>query len=203
MNFTEINAMQTKSEYLSALPVLQLSAGRKSRIPDLMPSVRGFTLVELMVTVAVAAIMLAIAVPSFTYLIQSNILTTASNDLIVNLNYAHSEAGKKGTATYVCTNSDCRVCADSACTSVLHAGVPNLSNGQANGRSVQPLVYNYQGIASTTTATSPYTGLVADIYSTRISSNAHRCVYMTAGSALSTCSDSANCGTGAPNATCK
>lgn len=67
---------------------------------------RGFTLVELMVTLAVLAIVLAIAAPSFTTLIQSNRTQTISNDLVGALQYARSEAVKRGVRVDICRRMD-------------------------------------------------------------------------------------------------
>lgn len=55
----------------------------------------GFTLIELMVTVTIAAILLAIGVPSFKSFILSQRVKTASYDLNYALNYARSEAIKR------------------------------------------------------------------------------------------------------------
>jgi len=57
---------------------------------------QGFTLIELMVTVSIAAILLGMAIPSFTSTITSNRLTTNANELVTALNLARSEAIKRG-----------------------------------------------------------------------------------------------------------
>ncbi|MGY2170107.1 GspH/FimT family pseudopilin [Pseudomonas gingeri] len=57
---------------------------------------RGFTLVELMVTVAVLAILLTIAVPSFTSSIQRSRADTEASDLVRALNYTRLEAINRG-----------------------------------------------------------------------------------------------------------
>ncbi len=52
----------------------------------------GFTLVELMVTVAVLAVLLAIAIPSFQGTLDKRRLTGAAEQLYADLQYARSEA---------------------------------------------------------------------------------------------------------------
>lgn len=66
----------------------------------------GFTLIELMVTLAVAAILLTMAVPSFTDLLKNNRLVTVTNDLVAAANLARSEAIKFGRNATVCVSSN-------------------------------------------------------------------------------------------------
>jgi type IV fimbrial biogenesis protein FimT len=56
----------------------------------------GFTLVELMITLTVMIIVLAIGVPSFIQMSRNNNLTLHANDLVTALNLARSEAVKRG-----------------------------------------------------------------------------------------------------------
>ena len=56
----------------------------------------GFTLVEIMVTLGVAAILLSFGVPRFQGIILSNRLSTNTNLMIGSLNLARSEAIKRG-----------------------------------------------------------------------------------------------------------
>ncbi|MGH8191065.1 MAG: GspH/FimT family pseudopilin [Rhodanobacteraceae bacterium] len=62
----------------------------------------GFTLVELMVTIAVAAVLLAIAVPSFTRLMANTRQTSATNSLLNAFAYARNSALRDGQSVTVC-----------------------------------------------------------------------------------------------------
>jgi len=72
---------------------------------------QGFTLVELVVTLAVAAIVMAAAVPSFQNFIQNNRITAQANELVTALNLARSEAIKRGVPVRVCTSVNGTGCA--------------------------------------------------------------------------------------------
>lgn len=58
-------------------------------------AVKGFTLAELMVAVAIMGITVAIGLPSLQSTIASNRLSTAANDMVLALNVARSEAIKQ------------------------------------------------------------------------------------------------------------
>ena len=69
----------------------------------------GFTLMELMVTVAIAAIVMAIGIPSFQDIIRENRLTANTNTFVSSMNLARSEAIKSGRRVVLCisTGSTC------------------------------------------------------------------------------------------------
>lgn len=67
-----------------------------------MKKEHGFTLIELMVGLIIAAVLLAIGVPSFTNLIVSNRLTTQTNEIIATINFARSEAVKRNRTVNFC-----------------------------------------------------------------------------------------------------
>jgi type IV fimbrial biogenesis protein FimT len=67
---------------------------------------RGFTLIELMVTVTVLAILLSIGIPSFSDVIRNNRTAAATNSLVTSLNFARSEALKRGMPVTVCPAND-------------------------------------------------------------------------------------------------
>lgn len=76
---------------------------------------RGFTLIELMVVVALIAILLTIASPSFSELMHRNRLAGASNELIASLQLARSEANRRGVRTVLCRSADA-MAAEPTCT---------------------------------------------------------------------------------------
>ncbi|PKO39027.1 MAG: hypothetical protein CVU33_06565 [Betaproteobacteria bacterium HGW-Betaproteobacteria-6] len=106
------------------------------------PSIRqsGLTLVELMVTLAVLAILLSIAVPSFQSAIATSQLTSSTNDLIATLAQARMEALRQGKRVTVCISSNGTQCATSGTwqqgwitfTDTTRSGTTaNVDNGEA------------------------------------------------------------------------
>lgn len=66
----------------------------------------GFTLVELMVTIAVLAIVLAIAIPSFQDFLRRNRVAAEANNIVSAFAYARSEAVKRAQRITVCGVAD-------------------------------------------------------------------------------------------------
>jgi type IV fimbrial biogenesis protein FimT len=77
---------------------------------------QGLTLVELIVTLAISAILLAIAIPGYANFMNYNRLVAATNDLASSLQLARSEAVRRGTRVTVCKSSS-SMSADPACDS--------------------------------------------------------------------------------------
>lgn len=67
---------------------------------------RGFTLLELMLTVGVAAVLLTLGVPSFVDLVRNNRAATNVNELLTAFSIARSESIKRGLAVSVCRSSN-------------------------------------------------------------------------------------------------
>lgn len=67
---------------------------------------RGFSLLELMITLSVAAILLVIAVPSFRDLMHRNQVSAASNELLASMAYARTEAITRGQLVSMCPSAD-------------------------------------------------------------------------------------------------
>jgi len=70
----------------------------------------GFTLIELMVTLAIAAILLTVAIPSFNTTIKNNRIVTDANRLVSTIGLARSEAVKLGRTATVCVSADQATC---------------------------------------------------------------------------------------------
>lgn len=70
----------------------------------------GFTLLELLVTISIAAILMSIAIPSFNSQRERSLVTGASNDLLADILLARSEAVKRSTRVTVCTSSNMTSC---------------------------------------------------------------------------------------------
>ena len=71
---------------------------------------RGFTLVELMMTLAVAAILVAIGLPSMRTMVQNDRQWTQSSTLVLGLNAARSEARKQDVSVNICPSTDGLTC---------------------------------------------------------------------------------------------
>lgn len=76
-------------------------------------SLNGFTLIELMVTLAVLAIVLGIAVPSFQKQIINNKSQTMGDEFAQALNFARSEAVKNKQRVSICASSNGTSCTGS------------------------------------------------------------------------------------------
>ncbi len=57
---------------------------------------KGFNIIELLVTLAVAATLASLAIPSFRWMVQNNRVVTTTNSLVSALQIARSEAIKQG-----------------------------------------------------------------------------------------------------------
>ena len=65
----------------------------------------GFSLVELLVTVALAAVILAVAVPSFTGLFGSSKISASTNEFVASIHTTRSEAIKRNTRAAMCPSA--------------------------------------------------------------------------------------------------
>lgn len=70
----------------------------------------GFTLVELMISLAVFAIVVSFAIPNFREFIQNNRLISQTNDVISTLQLARSEAVKRRQTLTICASTNATTC---------------------------------------------------------------------------------------------
>lgn len=70
-------------------------------------------MIELMVTIAIIAILAALAAPSFNSAILSNKLTAFANNFIASAHLARSEAIKRNAVVRICRSADGASCATS------------------------------------------------------------------------------------------
>lgn len=71
---------------------------------------RGVTLLELMITIAIAAILASLALPSFSSSLQSNRVATTSNEFLASVAFARSEAMRNNRGAVMCPSSNGSVC---------------------------------------------------------------------------------------------
>ena len=93
----------------------------------------GFTLLELIVTVAMISIVMAFAVPSMTTFNQNDRLTTNINTLIGHLAYARSEAVKRSQPVSLCISSNSTSCTGSSWSEGWLLYVDTNNDGSLNG----------------------------------------------------------------------
>lgn len=68
-------------------------------------AVSGFTLIEALIVMTIAAILLAIGVPSFRYVTTANRMSSDINGLLGDLQFARAEAIKQGQTVTVCSTT--------------------------------------------------------------------------------------------------
>lgn len=65
-------------------------------------ALRGFGLIELMITISMIAVLTAIALPSYSYMIRGNRIVTQTNDFLSALNFARNESITRSRGVTLC-----------------------------------------------------------------------------------------------------
>jgi type IV fimbrial biogenesis protein FimT len=75
-----------------------------------MKAQRGFTLIELMISLVILGVLSAMAVPSFQKLIVTSSITSDANAIMSDLALARSEAARTGSPVTICLSTDGATC---------------------------------------------------------------------------------------------
>lgn len=98
----------------------RLPAGSDNYYTDMqrITANRGFTLLELLITMAIAALLMTLAVPSMKSIMERNAVSNQVNTFLGSLRYARSEAIKLGAPVVMCRSANPEAaspaCADAA-----------------------------------------------------------------------------------------
>ncbi|MDX1554457.1 MAG: GspH/FimT family pseudopilin [Xanthomonadales bacterium] len=109
----------------------------------------GFTLVELMVTVVVLSIVLAMAVPSFSSMINRNRLAASANEAVAAFQVARMEAVRRNARVVLCPSANGSACAggDWSRLIVFSDNNGNGSPGDANEEIIRDVVLAAGGVS--------------------------------------------------------
>lgn len=160
-----------------------------------------------MITLAVAVVLIMVAVPSFRAITLSSKLTTTANDMVASLNIARMEAIKRNTNIQFCSDlaanntsdplgTQCGTQAGAVVAATgpdVRAATVGLSSPLKLNGNIVAIRYGGQGLGHLVGSSAPYTGPVADICTSVVSSNNHRVISMVAGSIIQTTTTTGAC----------
>jgi type IV fimbrial biogenesis protein FimT len=116
----------------------------------------GFTLFELLMTIAIAAIVATLGIPSFQYVTNSNRISSEVNGLLGDLQFARAEAIKEGQNVTVCLSKGSVLCDTTG--AAWQSGWIVYSNPTGNGANTTiPLAGSILRIQNTFTSTDTFT----------------------------------------------
>lgn len=172
---------------------------------------RGFTLIEILVTVTLAGLLLTLAVPAFTNIVASSRVMDQTNELVAALNFARSEAVKRNATIIVCrtaseTATNCAgngtwryfmiTTAPTAGTVIRRGRLDEFGNTQYVQSSLtnERVIFGPDGLARNGSATGPLmSGESFTVCSTRYTQENIRRLTLGAGSRISTTRESGTC----------
>lgn len=96
----------------------------------------GFTLVELLITIVIVGVLLAVGIPSLKTFMKGNQLVASTNELVSAFNVARSEAIKRNASVTVCESTNGTTCTSAATGSwesgwIVFVGAVGSSTGAA------------------------------------------------------------------------
>ena len=141
----------------------------------------GVTAIELLITLAIAAVLLAVAVPSYKYVTTSNRMSYEINGLLGDMQFARYEAIKQGVPITICATGGTGACSVSAPWSsgwvVLSPTSPNpttplrsqpaFTSGDTFAAELQSISFNREGFANTGLAELTLTDVTSNAAYTR------------------------------------
>jgi type IV fimbrial biogenesis protein FimT len=167
----------------------------------------GFTLLELMTTLGISALLLAIAVPAFRNMTVGSQLTSQVNDLVSALNVARSEAIKRNVTISFCRTNQATATACSTSTGDWANWIVATSTGTVIRRGTvadyggtivvqstldtDTVTFSSDGLART--AGSLVTSRVIKVSTTKLSRDNLRCITVGTGSRISTTTKTGTC----------
>jgi type IV fimbrial biogenesis protein FimT len=119
---------------------------------------RGFTLVELMITISIVAILASLAVPAFNEAMLGSKLTSLANNFVASAQLARSEAIKRNAVVTLCASSN-----GSSCTGAWKDGWVVLANDGTVVYTQKPLPNGFVLSGNVTTISFQPTGVGATL----------------------------------------